>query len=314
MKNIITVQRPSKSEGGFTLIELLVVIGIIAVLAAMLLPALAAAKDSARLAACENNMKQTGTATFVYSADYADFLPPIDWPTGDNPWETSQICRIVPGSFTQIQQGPYGLGELYFSGAENNGQSFYCPAVLTGEYSYAYYTDTQYPWPAFPPESIASPSYDGNQYIRSGYDYYPQSRNTEQISGDGSPKTSVGQLVYQAGKTTFSPPTPPGGPTPQSSLTEPVLLKTTDINPAKAMAVDSLKTWALINHTHYGLPYGLDCLFGDGHARFQKVRGNNIKGSYAPFDPKLWDPLDSGGQGPGEDGSGFRLIMNGYQP
>lgn len=72
---IVISQIVMRQQRGFTLIELLVVITIIAVLAALLLPALATAKERARAIRCTSNFRQTGLALTLYAGDNEDRLP-----------------------------------------------------------------------------------------------------------------------------------------------------------------------------------------------------------------------------------------------
>jgi prepilin-type N-terminal cleavage/methylation domain-containing protein len=76
MKPLLAVRvHRHESRTGFTLIELLVVIGIIALLAAMLLPVLSGTKEKSRRSSCLNNIRQFILATHIYANDYQDFLP-----------------------------------------------------------------------------------------------------------------------------------------------------------------------------------------------------------------------------------------------
>jgi prepilin-type N-terminal cleavage/methylation domain-containing protein len=71
-----------KNRRGFTLIELLVVIAIIAILAAILFPVFAKARDRANNTVCVSNLKQIGTAITMYGEDYDGFIYPQWWADG----------------------------------------------------------------------------------------------------------------------------------------------------------------------------------------------------------------------------------------
>ena len=81
-----------RTKKGFTLIELLVVVAIIAILAAMLLPALSQAREKARQAACMNTLKQLGMLCIMYAQDYDGWIGTY----GVQRWWT-YIPGITPG-------------------------------------------------------------------------------------------------------------------------------------------------------------------------------------------------------------------------
>jgi len=117
---------------GFTLIELLVVIAVIAILAALLMPALERARLAARTAACRNNLHQNGLAHALYQNDFDDSYPRFGGKLADyGPWlSTSESMLWCPWAFEAT------AGAAYF-GSYLNDPSLElrrCPTVNWSQY------------------------------------------------------------------------------------------------------------------------------------------------------------------------------------
>lgn len=118
---------------GFTLIELLVVIGIIAILAAILFPVFAQAKEKARQITCASNMRQVGIALMMYMQDY-DEMYPEEHPRCANPAMGNAPSGDYDGGLETVDYGspfekviPYIEREDFTGNASETLQLYVCP-------------------------------------------------------------------------------------------------------------------------------------------------------------------------------------------
>lgn len=130
--SLLFMHRHSSSarRGGFTLVELLTVISVIALLAALLIPCLAAAANAGRRTACLSNLRQIGLAVQSYAADFEGRIPfgptapPFTSPASFYP------STGAPTSLLSLQTGrPVGLGLLLASHLASQPRVLFCPGA-----------------------------------------------------------------------------------------------------------------------------------------------------------------------------------------
>jgi prepilin-type N-terminal cleavage/methylation domain-containing protein len=281
-----TIQKPTRS--GFTLIELLVVIAIIAILAAMLLPALASAKERAKRATCVSHLHQIGLAVSMYAPEYGDKVPPCHWTDTD----TSDSDRTYNAYVSTLTAADAkNLALLFESKLIPNAKVFYClsGSIVKGigstgfyvtERTFDNYSNGGLKWPDWYPG-------DAGGRVRVGYTYYPQSakRTLTSRSTSGSPSY------------TFAPPA--------------IALKSTELSAQYTITTDLVYRQDMITHRSgpkRGL--GLNVLFGDMHVNYQ----NDTR----LFDTtSIWNDTANGQTGGGgieDKADNFRWLMANFKP
>ncbi len=279
MKKNISAPDVARRRQAFTLIELLVVIAIIAILAAMLLPALSSAKERAKRISCMSNLKQQGTALFVYVGDFNDRIPKPMYTGltgGLTPYATYLLYANAgaAGASAAGATDATNVMVFYGTGVIKDGKIFYCTSAAgqtDPAFQYASYSSANVQWPAYY-SSTAATIVSGTPFVRNSYSYYPQ-----------------GNQSIVAGTLTWYPPA----------------TKSVELLATRSILTDTLYAYGTIPHRSGKNVNAMNMVWGDGHA--------SASTSKAALDATLWNNGNSA-LWPGNNNNTFHQILQLLQP
>jgi prepilin-type N-terminal cleavage/methylation domain-containing protein len=283
----------SMRKKGFTLIELLVVIAIIAMLLAVVVPAIRKAKEVARRVICGSGMRQTLIGLKSYGEIYDGRLLPISHnmtvfgPATDSdnrgttpwsafmPWEAALAYGLPTAQGVPYLATPrpkaYNLARLYDLNIIANPEVFYCPAqpkespVFGIPYAYDAYTNKGgYDWGTYPP--ICGSATTGS-FVRTSYNYWVHEK-----------------------------------------------IRWSELHASKIVLVDNLQDWNAIPHRKAGdssSPLGISAGFADGHVSFC-INDAAFKKTATFNGITLWPGCDTSAtdDGPGNRPESFKALLS----
>jgi len=233
----------AEKKKGFTLIELLVVISVIALLLAVLMPALNRAKELAKRVVCGSQLRQMGIAVSGYSGKFDGALPNIKDAAGKYEYHPFVAYRgDEPEHRINGKLIPYRLACLYDAHLIDNPKVFYCPSNRDPARMYKSYIDPP-PWGMLP-QKYNTEFDPQDQWVRAGYEWFPV---------DKDPVMTSAPVIVRGVKL----------PAPPRRL----CTRYDKLSPSLAYCADVIRTRDWISHK-YGKVCGLNLLYIDGRVVF----------------------------------------------